>query len=208
MRRAPLRRPFCFVRRLCAMTALKLQVAVSWKEVRRLLNFMGCYSWASSSAGRAPRSQRGGRGFESLLVHQHLLQAQQLTQPCEIRSVGRVGHFSDFCVLEAKIPDRCLTERCRNCVANQRHRPSRLYRHSKSGRRNQSAVSAEFFPSFTRRSFPTGIRDGGRREPREPQPCSHGERNVRRDLAAVGIPLHVQESPVRGSNEGALGCNE
>src|SRR5215469_12386021 len=34
------------------------------------------------------------------------LQAQQLTQPCEIRSVGRVGHFSDFCVLEAKIP--CL----------------------------------------------------------------------------------------------------
>src|SRR6516225_7238897 len=53
-----------------------------------------------------PRSQRGGRGFESPLVHQHLLQAQQLTQPCEIRSVGRVGHFSDFCVLEAKIP--CL----------------------------------------------------------------------------------------------------
>ena len=28
--------------------------------------------WASSSAGRAPRSQRGGRGFESPLVHQHL----------------------------------------------------------------------------------------------------------------------------------------
>src|SRR5580704_11974999 len=27
-------------------------------------------TWASSSAGRAPRSQRGGRGFESLLVHQ------------------------------------------------------------------------------------------------------------------------------------------
>src|SRR5437016_11308638 len=62
--------------------------------------------WASSSAGRAPRSQRGGRGFESPLVHQHLLQGQQLTQPCEIRSVGRVGHFSDFCVLGAKIP--CL----------------------------------------------------------------------------------------------------
>jgi hypothetical protein len=27
-------------------------------------------SWGSSSAGRAPRSQRGGRGFESLLLHQ------------------------------------------------------------------------------------------------------------------------------------------
>src|SRR6266849_10850558 len=76
-----------------------------WQGLWRLLKF-SCCSWASSSAGRAPRSQRGGRGFESPLVHQHLLQAQQLTQPCEIRSVGRVGHFSDFCVLEAKIP--CL----------------------------------------------------------------------------------------------------
>ena len=28
------------------------------------------HSWGSSSAGRAPRSQRGGRGFESLLLHQ------------------------------------------------------------------------------------------------------------------------------------------
>ena len=27
--------------------------------------------WAVSSAGRAPRSQRGGRGFESLTVHQN-----------------------------------------------------------------------------------------------------------------------------------------
>jgi hypothetical protein len=26
--------------------------------------------WGSSSAGRAPRSQRGGRGFKSLLLHQ------------------------------------------------------------------------------------------------------------------------------------------
>jgi len=31
------------------------------------------------------------------------------------------------------------------------------------GRRNQSAVSSELFPSFTRRSSPTGIPDGGRR---------------------------------------------
>ena len=30
----------------------------------------------------------------------------KLTQPCEIRSVGRGGHFSDFCVPEMKI--RCL----------------------------------------------------------------------------------------------------
>src|SRR6266403_4387960 len=77
----------------------------------------------------------------------------------------------------------------------------------KLGRRDQSAASSELFPSFTRRFFPTGTRDGGRREPCEPQPCSLGERNVCRDLAAVGIPRHVLESPVRGSNEGALGCN-
>jgi len=35
-----------------------------------------------------------------------------------------------------------------------------------------------------------------------------GKRNVCRGLAAVGIPRHVQESPVRGSNAGTLGCNE
>src|SRR6266480_3810969 len=29
-------------------------------------------------------------------------------------------------------------------------------------------------PPFTQRSFPTGIRDGGRREPREPRLCSLG----------------------------------
>src|SRR6266850_1201990 len=40
-----------------------------WQGLRRLLKF-SCCSWASSSAGRAPRSQRGGRGFESPLVHQ------------------------------------------------------------------------------------------------------------------------------------------
>ena len=75
------------------------------------------------------------------------------------------------------------------------------------GRRNQSAVSAELFPSFTRRSFPTGIRDGDRRELREPRPCSLWRRNVCRDLAAVGIPRQVQESPVRGSSVGAPGCS-
>jgi hypothetical protein len=40
-----------------------------------------------------------------------------------------------------------------------------------------------------------------------PTPCSLGRRNVSRDLAAVGIPPQVQESLVRGSNEGALGCS-
>jgi hypothetical protein len=62
------------------------------------------------------------------------------------------------------------------------------------------------FPSFTRRFFPTGIRDGGRREPREQRSCSLGPRNTCRDLPAAGIPPQVQESPVRGSNGGALGC--
>jgi hypothetical protein len=93
-------------------------------------------------------------------------------------------------------------------VANERHRQSHSYSHQKLGRRKQSGVSSELFPSFTRRSFPNGIRDGGRRELREPRPCSLGRRNVGRDLAAVGIPRQVQESPVRGSNGGAPGCNE
>src|SRR5271165_1205849 len=34
--------------------------------------------WASSSAGRAPRSQRGGRGFESPLVHHDLNKIETL----------------------------------------------------------------------------------------------------------------------------------
>ena len=67
-------------------------------------------------------------------------------------------------------------------------------------------MSSELFPSFTRRSFPSGIRDGGRREPRETRPCSLGRRNVYRDLATAGMPPQVQESLVRGSNGGALGC--
>jgi hypothetical protein len=79
--------------------------------------------------------------------------------------------------------------------------------HEKLGRRVHSAVSFELFPSFTRRPFPAGIRDGGRREPREPRPCSLEPGNVCRYLAAVGIPRQVQESPVRGSNEGVLGCS-
>ena len=79
-------------------------------------------------------------------------------------------------------------------AANERHLQSRPYSNQKLGRRDQSAASSELFLSFTRRSFPTGTRDGGRREPCEPQPCSLGERNVCRDLAAAGIPRHVQAS--------------
>jgi len=90
-------------------------------------------------------------------------------------------------------------------AANETLLQSRPYSNQKLGRRDQSPASSELFLSFTRRSFPTGTRDGARREPCEPLPCSLGERNVCRDLAAVGIPRHVQESPVRGSNEGALG---
>ena len=82
----------------------------------------------------------------------------------------------------------------------------RPYSNQKLGRRDQSAASSELFPSFTRRFSPTGTRDGGRREPREPRLCSLGRRYVCRDLAAVGTLRHVQESPVRGSNGGALGC--
>jgi hypothetical protein len=89
-----------------------------------------------------------------------------------------------------------------------RGRDTAQYSHQRLGRRNQSGVPTEFFLSLTPRSFPTGIRDGDRRELREARPCSLGQRNVCRDLAALGIPGHVQESPVRGSNEGALGCSE
>ena len=93
-------------------------------------------------------------------------------------------------------------------AANERHLQSRPYSNQKLGSRDQRAASSEPFLSFTRRSFPTDTRDGGRRELREPRPCSLGRRNVCRDLATAGIPRHVQESPVRGSNEAALGCNE
>jgi len=48
-------------------------------------------------------------------------------------------------------------------VANERHRQSHPYSHQKLGRRKQSGVSTELFLSFTPRSFPTGIRGGGRR---------------------------------------------
>ena len=147
------------------------------------------------------------------------------------------SRFEDWSVHEINHPlnpdiDRCLTESRRNrwirasrgdelgtdrnrrvlpptCSSRSKQRAPAVpsVQPSEIGRRNQSAVSSGLFPSFTRRSFPTGIRDGGRREPLEPRPCSLGRRNVCPDLAAVGIPQQVQESPVRGSNVGALGCS-
>ena len=84
-------------------------------------------------------------------------------------------------------------------AANARHLQSRPYNNQKLGRRDQSPASSELFLSFTRRSFPTGTRDGARREPGEPQPCSLGERNVCRDLATVRITRlaqHFQTSAI------------
>ncbi len=49
-------------------------------------------------------------------------------------------------------------------AANERHLQSRPYSNQKLGRRDQSAASAELFPSLTRRFSPTGTRDGGLRE--------------------------------------------
>jgi hypothetical protein len=46
--------------------------------ISRLSSHAGQRVWAVSSAGRAPRSQRGGRGFESLTVHQFLLRGWRL----------------------------------------------------------------------------------------------------------------------------------
>ena len=93
-------------------------------------------------------------------------------------------------------------------AAKERRLQSRPYSKQKLERRDQSAASSELFLTFTRRFFPTGTGDRGRRGPREARPCSLGRRNVYRDLPTAGIPPQVEESPVRGSNGGALGCNE
>jgi hypothetical protein len=79
-----------------------------------------------------------------------------------------------------------------------------LIYHSREG--SIKAMCLLSSPSFTRPSFPTGIRDGGLQEPRAPRLCSLGRKNACHGLAALGIPQEVQESPVRGSNGGALGC--
>src|SRR3954449_7536069 len=57
--------------------------------------------WAASSAGRAPRSQRGGRGFEPHAVHQITLFATftyswffLVCQICAIEAVLQQAHDS------------------------------------------------------------------------------------------------------------------
>src|SRR6185295_6706770 len=64
--------------------------------------------WGSSSAGRAPRSQRGGRGFESLLLRHsslHLLagQIRASRAPCRYRqrAAGGASPGSDRPALRA-----------------------------------------------------------------------------------------------------------
>ena len=89
-------------------------------------------------------------------------------------------------------------------AANERHLQPRPCSNQKLGRRVQSAAFSELFLSFTRRSFPTGTRDGGRREPREPQPCSHGERNVCRDLATAGIPV-LRQNDIESASQAVPG---
>src|SRR6266480_601013 len=68
-----------------------------WQALAPLLKWI-CCSWASSSAGRAPRSQRGGRGFESLLVHQTTLLLSiaysTFTLSLEQRGVAQVAQLS------------------------------------------------------------------------------------------------------------------
>src|SRR6516164_757390 len=49
--------------------------------------------WASSSAGRAPRSQRGGRGFESPLVHHNLKEIDILADPPKFDQVAKVANW-------------------------------------------------------------------------------------------------------------------
>src|ERR1700730_10326005 len=50
--------------------SLRVNTAASAIAASRRHRYNTRLSWGSSSAGRAPRSQRGGRGFESLLLHQ------------------------------------------------------------------------------------------------------------------------------------------
>jgi hypothetical protein len=61
-------------------------------------------------------------------------------------------------------------------------------------------------PPFTQRSFPTGTRDGGQREPRAPRFLSLGRRNVCRDLAAVGTLQQHEPNTGRTSRLDEIDC--
>ena len=120
----------------------------------------------------------------------HPLSRKKLNGFCSPISTTRVG-LGVWCCTATSLRDdgnyRVRHRRCRHC-------------HSRGNAMKPRRLLSSL--SFTRRSFPTGIRDG-RREPGEPRPCSLGPRNVDSDLAAVGISPQVQESPVRGSKEPA-----
>src|ERR1043166_5233476 len=49
--------------------------------------------WASSSAGRAPRSQRGGRRFDPGLVHQSFQQLSPLSETARVAQVAQLSRF-------------------------------------------------------------------------------------------------------------------
>src|SRR5690606_38508230 len=57
--------------------------------------------WAASSAGRAPRSQRGGREFEPPAVHQpslaRLARELRLSTPCHLPSLQAPPHSASDC---------------------------------------------------------------------------------------------------------------
>ncbi|OLD79581.1 MAG: hypothetical protein AUF67_15580 [Acidobacteria bacterium 13_1_20CM_58_21] len=86
-------------------------------------------------------------------------------------------------------------------AANERHLQSRPYSNQKLGRCDQSAASSELFPSFTRRFV-----------------MEVAENHASHNLAVLGKGMFVVilqrweyrgtfRNPLRGSNEGALGCN-
>src|SRR6266705_1656106 len=76
-----------------------------WQLPVSLLKFDG-YLWASSSAGRAPRSQRGGRGFESPLVHQFSF--KHLALACKVAS-GPAHRMPGFLLAQVQTTaGRCL----------------------------------------------------------------------------------------------------
>src|SRR5205809_6737743 len=61
-------------------------------------------SWAASSVGRAPRSQRGGREFEPPAVHLFLTLPTQATGLCASCSQPLTGRFCSNCGEEAHDP--------------------------------------------------------------------------------------------------------
>ena len=59
--------------------------------------------WGSSSAGRASRSQRGGRGFESHLLHQFFASEQKIggCRRGRNEAISRIGRFDATTIIQA-----------------------------------------------------------------------------------------------------------